>query len=108
MEDVARLDEGRLPVREEHHQEYAWPDCPSPSGDAPSAFRQLPQLLYLLSYTERLLKYSKKKRDAEDFRRKTVAKGFTGTGRRKAITLKEFVTEKKMKMLTESSQHESE
>lgn len=64
--------------------------------------------MYFEKYSERLLTYSKKKKDIEDFHRKTVGKLRVKVKRNKAQTLKEFIIDKKVKMLTENSKFETE
>ena len=55
---------------------------------------------------ERLLSYSKKKQNAEDFAKKAMGKIKVHVKKNRAQTLKEFINQKKVKMLTEDSKEE--
>jgi hypothetical protein len=54
------------------------------------------------------LTYTKKKRDLEEFERRTVGKMKIRVKKNRAQTLQEFVTEKKVRMLTDHSKYSSE
>lgn len=63
-------------------------------------------MVLFLSIVERLLSYSKKKKDLDDFQKRTMGKVKVQVKRNRAKTLKDFMDEKKMKMLTEESKEQ--
>ncbi len=55
---------------------------------------------------ERLLSYSKKKKNAEEFQKRSCGRIKVQVKKNRARTLKEFIDDKKLKMLTEESKEQ--
>jgi hypothetical protein len=61
-----------------------------------------------MTNSERLLTYSKKKQDSESFERRSQGRFNVKVKKNKAQTLKEFITDKKVRMLTETNKYSAE
>jgi len=62
----------------------------------------------MITNPERLLTYSKKKQDIELFQRRSQGRLNVKVKKNKAQTLKEFITDKKVRMLTDNNKYSAE